>query len=60
MTADPPARAPAGEAGAPLDLAEFLRPGDRIVWGQAGGEPQMRTELLAADLEEKLMSGARP
>jgi acyl-CoA hydrolase len=48
MTADQPAGAPVGRDGAPLDLAEFLRPGDRIVWGQACGEPQTLTELLAA------------
>jgi acyl-CoA hydrolase len=48
MTADQPAVAPADGPGAPLDLAEFLRPGDRVVWGQACGEPQTLTELLAA------------
>jgi acyl-CoA hydrolase len=48
MTADQSAAPPAGGAGAPLDLAEFLRPGDRVVWSQACGEPQTLTELLAA------------
>ncbi len=48
MTADQRAGAPAGEGGISLDLAEYLRPGDRVVWGQACGEPQTLTELLAA------------
>jgi acyl-CoA hydrolase len=48
MIADQPAGASAGGTGAPLDLAGFLRPGDRIVWGQACGEPQTLTGLLAA------------
>ena len=31
-----------------LDLREFIRPGDRIVWGQATGEPLTLTEALVA------------
>jgi acyl-CoA hydrolase len=31
-----------------LDLARFLRPGDRIVWGQACGEPSTLVEALIA------------
>ena len=31
-----------------LDLARFLRPGDRIVWGQACGEPTTLVEALTA------------
>lgn len=31
-----------------LDLREFIRPGDRIVWGQASGEPLTLTEALVA------------
>lgn len=48
MRANQLAAAPANEPGVPLDLVEYLRPGDRIVWGQACGEPQTLTELLAA------------
>lgn len=33
---------------ADLDLREFIRPGDRIVWGQATGEPVTLTEALMA------------
>jgi acyl-CoA hydrolase len=33
---------------AKLDLAEFLRPGDHIVWGQACGEPTTLVEALIA------------
>jgi len=29
-----------------LDLARYLRPGDRVVWGQGCAEPQTLTELL--------------
>lgn len=31
-----------------LDLSQFLKPGDRIVWGQACGEPTTLVELLIA------------
>jgi acyl-CoA hydrolase len=31
-----------------LDLTQFLRPGDRIVWGQACGEPTTLIEALIA------------
>jgi acyl-CoA hydrolase len=31
-----------------LDLSEFVRPGDRIVWGQACGEPSTLVEALIA------------
>ena len=31
-----------------LDLGQFLRPGDRIVWGQACGEPTTLVEALIA------------
>ncbi len=31
-----------------LDLAHYVRPGDRVVWGQGPGEPQTLTELLVA------------
>ena len=34
-----------------LDLREFIRPGDRIVWGQATGEPLTLTEALVAQLK---------
>ena len=34
-------------AGA-LDLGAYLRPGDRIVWGQACGEPTTLIEALIA------------
>ena len=30
-----------------LDLAHYLRPGDRVVWGQGCAEPQTLTALLA-------------
>lgn len=33
---------------AELDLSEFIRPGDQIVWGQATGEPLTLTEALVA------------
>jgi acyl-CoA hydrolase len=33
---------------AALDLGEYLRPGDRIVWGQACGEPTTLVEALIA------------
>jgi acyl-CoA hydrolase len=33
---------------ADLDLRAFIRPGDRIVWGQASGEPLTLTEALVA------------
>jgi len=33
---------------AQLDLSALLRPGDRIVWGQACGEPSTLVELLIA------------
>lgn len=35
-------------AAADLDLREFIRPGDRIVVGQAAGEPSTLTEALVA------------
>lgn len=35
-------------AAAELDLREFIRPGDRIVIGQAAGEPLTLTEALVA------------
>jgi acyl-CoA hydrolase len=31
-----------------LDLTRYLRPGDRVVWGQGPGEPRTLTELLVA------------
>ena len=31
---------------AALDLSRYLRPGDRVVWGQGCAEPQTLTELL--------------
>jgi acyl-CoA hydrolase len=34
-----------------LDLSRFLRPGDRIVWGQACGEPTTLVEALIAQAE---------
>jgi acyl-CoA hydrolase len=34
-----------------LDLSRFLRPGDRIVWGQACGEPMTLVEALIAQAE---------
>jgi acyl-CoA hydrolase len=34
-----------------LDLSRFLRPGDRIVWGQACGEPTTLVEALLAQAE---------
>ena len=34
-----------------LDLGAFLRPGDRIVWGQACGEPTTLVEALIAQAE---------
>ena len=34
-----------------LDLSAFLRPGDRIVWGQACGEPTTLVEALIAQAE---------
>ncbi|MGU3492977.1 acetyl-CoA hydrolase/transferase family protein [Xanthobacteraceae bacterium A53D] len=33
---------------AQLNLAEWIRPGDRICWGQASAEPQSLTEKLVA------------
>jgi acyl-CoA hydrolase len=36
---------------AALDLSEFLRPGDRIVWGQACGEPATLVEALIAQAQ---------
>ncbi len=33
---------------AALDLREFVRPGDQIIWGEAAGEPQTLTEALVA------------
>src|SRR5688572_28225211 len=36
---------------AQLCLREFLRPGDRIVWGQACGEPTTLIEALLAQAE---------
>jgi acyl-CoA hydrolase len=35
-----------------LDLSEFLRPGDRIVWGQACGEPTTLIEALIAQADK--------
>ncbi len=35
-----------------LRLGEFLRPGDRLLWGQATGEPQTLTEALVAQRAE--------
>ena len=37
---------------AQLDLSQFLRPGDRIVWGQACGEPTTLVEALIAQAEQ--------
>jgi acyl-CoA hydrolase len=34
-----------------LDLGRFLRPGDRIVWGQACGEPTTLVEALLAQAQ---------
>lgn len=34
-----------------LDLSRFLRPGDRIVWGQACGEPTTLVEALISQAE---------
>jgi acyl-CoA hydrolase len=34
-----------------LDLSQFLRPGDRIVWGQACGEPSTLVEALIAQAQ---------
>jgi hypothetical protein len=34
-----------------LDLRAFLRPGDRIVWGQACGEPTTLVEALIAQAD---------
>jgi acyl-CoA hydrolase len=34
-----------------LDLGRFLRPGDRIVWGQACGEPTTLVEALIAQAD---------
>src|SRR5262249_38382690 len=34
-----------------LDLRAFVRPGDRIVWGQACGEPTTLVEALVAQAE---------
>jgi acyl-CoA hydrolase len=34
-----------------LDLSQFLRPGDRIVWSQACGEPTTLVEALIAQAE---------
>lgn len=34
-----------------LDLRQFLRPGDRIVWGQACGEPTTLVEALIAQAQ---------
>ncbi len=34
-----------------LDLSRFLRPGDRIVWGQACGEPTTLIEALIAQAQ---------
>lgn len=31
-----------------LDLSRWIRPGDSIVWGQAGGEPEALTRALVA------------
>ena len=36
---------------ADLDLGRFLRPGDRIVWGQACGEPTSLIEALIAQAD---------
>lgn len=36
---------------AKVDLAQFLRPGDRIVWGQACGEPTTLIEALISQVE---------
>lgn len=35
-----------------LDLSQFIRPGDRIVWGQACGEPTTLIEALLAQAEQ--------
>lgn len=37
---------------ASLDLREYLRPGDRIVWGQACGEPTTLIEALLAQAQQ--------
>ncbi|HEY6498898.1 MAG TPA: acetyl-CoA hydrolase/transferase C-terminal domain-containing protein [Streptosporangiaceae bacterium] len=34
-----------------LDLARYVRPGDRVVWGQGPAEPQTLIELLVAQRE---------
>lgn len=33
---------------APPDLSRWIRPGDSVVWGQAGGEPELLTRALVA------------
>jgi acyl-CoA hydrolase len=38
-------------SAADLDLSAFLRPGDRIVWGQACGEPTTLVEALIAQAD---------
>ena len=41
-----------------IDLAEWIRPGDGVIWGQATAEPQTLVEALVAQRAE--FSGARP
>ena len=44
-------------AAGDIDLAEFIRPGDGLVWGQATAEPQTLVEALVA--QRTAFSGAR-
>ena len=39
---------PVSIAPADLDLRDFIRPGERVIWGQATGEPLTLTETLVA------------
>ena len=41
-----------------IELARWIRPGDGVIWGQAGAEPQTLIEALVAQRAE--FSGARP
>src|SRR5512146_448208 len=41
-----------------IDLAEWIRPGDGVIWGQAAAEPQTVVEALVA--QRANFSGARP
>lgn len=41
-----------------IDLTEWIRPGDGVIWGQATAEPQTLVEALVAQRAD--FSGARP